>query len=78
MKTRDSYIAQRTSMQFDINELYDFYKEKCTKDCIDIREFEMKLPVYLSMGGNFNKYISEMDAHYNILKLTHNNGIAYY
>lgn len=63
-------------MQFDIEDLYSFYKDKCTEDCVDFNEFEMKLPMYLNMGGNFNKYISDKDNHYNTLKLTDNNGMV--
>lgn len=76
--SREKYVKQRNSFNFEINDLYDFYIEKCTDKCVEFSEFEMKLPMYLNLGGNFNKYISEKDAHYNILKLDANGVSSYY
>lgn len=76
--TREDYISNRSVNSYNIQDLYEFYKEKCTKKCIDINEFHSTLPRYINMGGNFNKYISTRDAHYNIIKITHDNGNNYF
>lgn len=75
---REEYISNRNTNQYNIEDLYNFYKEKCTKNCVDLNEFQAVLPMYINMGGNFNKYITTKDTHYNLIKLTHNNGITCY
>ena len=72
--TREQYISNRNINQYNIEDLYEFYKERCTKKCVDIAEFQTILPRYISNGGNFSKYIRTKDTHYNIIQITHSNG----
>lgn len=66
--TREEYLKRRKENHFDLNQMYEFYKERVL-DYISFNDFDIFMREYINRGGSINGYLRHYDVEFNVMIL---------